>query len=111
MEGAVSVERSVSDEGASRPQPGRPRGLAKVAEALAGAGQAFVLFGTFLLGLGWPAGWTYPAALLQAAVAFGPLLWLARERRLGLLLLVPVVSGALSVGLLMAGEALSQTAP
>jgi hypothetical protein len=80
-----------------------------VAEVFAGGGQTLVLLGTFLMGLGW-GGWTYPVAVLQAAVAFAPLLRLAGRRRTGLMLLVPVVSAALSVGLLLAGQALGHTA-
>jgi hypothetical protein len=78
--------------------------LKRLLEALAGAAQAFVAFVTMLLGLGW-GGWTYPVAVVQA-MAFVPLLWRARQRHYGLLLLLPVVSAALSVGLFMAGQEL-----
>ena len=107
----MSVGSPAPQDGAPGQQRGGPPVRVKVAEALAGAGQAFVLLGTFIMGLGWPEGWTYPAALLQAAMAFLPLLWLSHRRRLGLMLLVPVVSGALSMGLLMAGAALDSTGP
>ena len=89
-------------------RPGGQGALSKALEVLAGAGQALVLMSTFLLGLGW-GGWTYPVAVVQAAVAFVPLLRLAGRRRLGWALLVPVVSAALTAGLLAAGDALGHT--
>jgi hypothetical protein len=82
--------------------------LSTSVQVLAGAAQALVLMSTLLLGLGW-GGWTYPLAVVQAAVAFAPLLRLAGRQRLGWALLVPVVSGAVSAGLLGAGAALGHT--
>ena len=86
------------------PQPDR-RGqrLPAVLAGLAGAAQALVLFATFLMGLGW-GGPTYLAALVQAGAAFAPLSWLATRRR-ATVVLVPLVSAALSVGLAFAGQA------
>ena len=100
----MTVEPTDPTTGASSTESGSRRVRTNVAEVLAGAGQTFVLLGTFLMGLGW-GGWTYPAAVVQA-MAFVPLLWRARQRHLGLLLLLPVVSAALSVGLFMAGQEL-----
>ncbi len=91
-------------KGATSPELRSRVGLASAWEVLAGGAQALVAFGTLLLGLGW-GGWTYPAAVVQA-VAFLLLLRPARRRHLGLLLLVPVVSAALSIGLFRAGQAL-----
>lgn len=82
--------------------------VASVLEVLAGAAQALVLLGTLLMGLGW-GGWTYLAAVAQAVLAFVPLLRLTRQRRLALALLVPVLSAALTAGLLVVGRALGQT--
>ena len=104
----MTVEPTDPTTGASSTESGSRRVRTNVAEVLAGAGQTFVLLGTFLMGLGW-GGWTHLVALLQAALAFLPLLRFAARRRSGLMLLVPVVSAALSVGLLMAGQALDHT--
>ncbi len=70
---------------------------------LACAGQAFVLFSTFVMGLGW-AGLTYLAGVLQAVLAFGLIARLAAGRRRAVVL-VPVLSAALTAGLLGAGLA------
>lgn len=101
----MSVDGAALEPRTPNRQPGGRQVLSKALEVLAGAAQAFVLMATFLLGLTW-GGWTYPVALGQAVVAFVPLLRLAGRRRLGWALLVPVVSAALSAGLLRAGEAL-----
>ncbi len=100
----MSVGRAAPKEGAPSPESRGRRVLARGLEVLAGGAQAFVAFATLLLGLGW-GGWTYPVAVVQA-VLFVLLLWPARQRHLGLLLLVPVISGALSVGCFRAGQAL-----
>jgi hypothetical protein len=83
-----------------------PSTAAKAAQAVAGGAQTVVLLGTLLLGLGW-GGPTHLLALLQAAVAFVPLLRFAAQGRTGLVLLVPLLSAGLSGGLLAA----SQVAP
>jgi hypothetical protein len=104
----VPVDGAAPDPRPSSQRPGGPAALSKALEVLAGAAQALVLMSTFLLGLGW-GGWTYPVAVGQAAVAFVPLLRLAGRRRLGWALLVPVVSAALTAGLLAGGDALGHT--
>jgi hypothetical protein len=61
--------------------------------------QASVFFLTFVMGLVWD-GWTYSAAVLQAAVLFfGVLVTVLRSRRRWLALAVPLMSSALSVAL------------
>lgn len=74
-----------------------------VLAALAVAAQCFVLVATLLMGLGW-GGSTHVAALVQAGVAFAVISWLA-TRRLAAVVLVPVGSAALTVGLAFAGQA------
>ena len=64
---------------------------------LAYAAQALVLFFTFVMGLGW-GGLTYIVALLQAGLASILITRLAlRKRRI--VVLVPVLSAALTAGL------------
>ena len=70
---------------------------------LACAVQNFVLFFTFVMGLGW-GGLTYVAALLQAVLAFGLIAWLVSRRR-SIVVLVPVLSAALTGALAFAGQA------
>jgi hypothetical protein len=65
--------------------------------------QAFVLLFTFLMGLGW-GGLTYLAAVLQALSAFALIAWLAARRRRAVVL-VPLLSAALTAALAVAGQA------
>ena len=68
--------------------------------ALAYAAQAFVLLATLLM---WPLGWRSPLyvpALMQAGLAFALLSWLAARRR-PVVVLVPVLSAALTVALVL----------
>ena len=74
-----------------------------VLAALAGAAQGLVLFATFLMGLGW-GGPTYVVALVQAGVAFVLIARLAAARSAAVVL-VPVASAAITVGLAFAGQA------
>ncbi len=74
-----------------------------VRTVLACAAQAFVLFFTFVMGLGW-GGLTYFAAVLQAALAFGLIARLAARSRRAVVL-VPVLSAALTAALAVAGQA------
>jgi hypothetical protein len=71
--------------------------------ALAVATQGFVLFTTAIMGLGW-GGPTYVAALVQAGAAFVVIAWLATRSRAAVVL-VPVASAAITVGLAFAGQA------
>ena len=93
---------TVPDGGAPRPEPSarRSRGVVVV---LAGVAQLGVLSFTFLMGLGW-GGPTYLAALVQATAA---LLLIARlaGRKGGAVLLVPVLSAALTAALAVVGQA------
>lgn len=65
--------------------------------------QFMVLAGTFFMGLGW-GGFTWLAALLQALAGFWAIALLAR-RRSWLVLAVPVLSVALTAGLVTLGGA------
>ena len=90
----------------SPPAPPRQPPSAGVQAALtvlACVAQAFVLFFTFVMGLGW-GGLTYLAAVLQAAIAFGLIARLATGRR-RTVLLVPLLSAALTAALAVAGQA------
>ena len=98
----MSVRSPVPSGQAPQPERSGQRLMAVLA-GFAGAAQAFVLFATFLMGLGW-GGPTYVAALVQAGAAFVPLSWLATRRRAEVLL-VPLVSAALTAGLAFAGQA------
>lgn len=69
--------------------------------------QFMVLAMTFLAGLGWY-GYTYQAACLQALVGVVAIPLLAL-RRTWLMLAVPVLSLALTIGLSFIGDALGQT--
>jgi hypothetical protein len=71
--------------------------------ALAVATQGFVLFTTAIMGLGW-GGPTYVAALVQAGAAFAVISWLVTRSRAAVVL-VPVASAAITVGLAFAGQA------
>ena len=99
----MSVFTAVPDAGAPGPQPPGGRVLPTVLTALACAAQAFVLCFTFVMGLGW-GGVTYVAALVQAAMALGLIAWLASRKR-SIVVLVPVLSAALTAGLAFAGQA------
>ena len=88
-------------------RPG-PRGGHVLLTVLACALQALVLFATFVMGLGW-GGVTYAAALVQAGLGFVLILRLAARGR-GLVLLVPLVSAGLTVGLVLTGTALGRAA-
>ena len=98
----MSVRTPVPDEGSPQPEPSGPRMPSALTE-LAVAAQGFVLFATFLMGLGW-GGSTYVAALVQAGAAFVLISWLATRSRAAVLL-VPVASAAMTVGLAFAGQA------
>lgn len=99
----MSVSTPLPDDAAPRPGPGGGRALPAVLAVLACAAQTLVLLATFVMGLGW-AGLTYIAALLQAGAAFVLIAWLA-GRRGKVVVLVPVLSAALSAGLFSAGYA------
>ncbi len=85
--------------------PRQPPGAGErtVLTVLACAVQAFILFFTFVMGLGW-GGLTYFAAVLQAALAFGLIARLAARSRRAVVL-VPVLSAALTAALAVAGQA------
>ncbi len=99
----MSVATSVPDGNAPAPEPRGSRLLLTVLTVLACAVQTFVLLFTFVMGLGW-GGLTYVAALLQAALAFVLIAWLVSRRR-SLVVLVPVLSAALTAALAFAGQA------
>ena len=90
------------------PAPRDSRAVTTVLTLLAYAAQAFVLFSTFVMGLGW-AGPTYVAALVQAGLAFLLIARLAQRRRRAVVL-VPLLSAALTAGLVVAGTAYARAA-
>ena len=94
----MSVTTSVPDGSPTR----RGRAVPTVLAVLAYAVQAFVLFFTFVMGLGW-GGLTYIAALLQAGLAFVVITRLVSRRR-SVVVLVPVLSAALTGALAFAGQ-------
>lgn len=98
----MSVPTSVPHVEPARPGRRGGRALHVLLVVLGCAGQVVVLLATFLAGLGW-GGVTYVAALLQAGAAFVLIAWIAGRRRL--VVLVPVLSAALSVGLFVVGYA------
>ncbi len=85
------------------PQQPPSAGVRAALTVLACLAQAFVLFFTFVMGLGW-GGLTYLAALLQAVLAFGLIARLATGGR-RTVVLVPVLSAALTAVLAVAGQA------
>lgn len=99
----MAASSAVPDGDLSGGQPSVRRAVRTALTVLAFAAQAFVLLVTFLMGLGW-GGFTYLAALMQAGAAFVPLTRLATRRRKAVLL-VPVLSAALTGGLLIGGQA------
>ncbi len=98
----MTAPTAVPDGGAPGPEPSARRSGAGIA-VLASAAQFGVLAFTFLMGLGW-GGLTYLTALLQAAAALVVIIGLA-GRRGGAVLLVPVLSAALTAALAIAGQA------
>ena len=99
----MSVTTSVPDGTPPAPEPRGSGLLLTVLTVLACAAQAFVLFFTFVMGLGW-GGLTYLAAVLQAALAFGLIAWFAARRRRAVVL-VPLLSAALTAALAVASQA------
>lgn len=98
----MSVTTSSRDGHRPAPEPPGSRVLLTVLTVLACAVQTFVLFFTFLMGLGWDGnGLTWVAALLQATLAFVLIVRLASRRR-STVVLVPVLSAALT-GVLASG--------
>jgi hypothetical protein len=97
----VTASSTVPDGGAPGPEPSARRSRAVLA-VLASAVQLGVLAFTFLMGLGW-GGLTYLAALLQAAAALVVIARLA-GRKGSAVLLVPVLSAALTAALAIAGQ-------
>jgi hypothetical protein len=98
----VTARTTVPDAGAPSPEPSARRSRGAIA-VLASVVQLGVLAFTFLMGLGW-GGLTYFAALLQAAAALVVIARLA-GRKGGAVLLVPVLSAALTAALATAGQA------
>lgn len=104
----MSVPTSVPDGNATGPAPRGSRVVPTVLTVLACVVQTFVLFFTFVMGLGW-GGLTYVAALLQAGLAFVLIARLAtRGRRT--VVLVPLLSAALTAALAVAGTAYARAA-
>lgn len=99
----MSVTTSVPDGKPPAPEARGNRLLLIVLTVLACAVQTFVLFFTFVMGLGW-GGLTYVAALLQATLAFALIARLAARGR-SIVVLVPVLSAALTGALAFAGQA------
>ena len=99
----MSVGTAVPAGNAPRPEPSGKRMLPTVLTVLACATQTFVLFATFLMGLGW-GGLTYVAALVQAGLAFVLIARLASRRR-SIVVLVPLLSAALTAALAFTGQA------
>ena len=99
----MSARTTSQDAAGSGPEQSDERVLPAVLTVLALAAQAIVLFFTFVMGLGW-GGFTYVAALLQASLAFGLIGRLAARKR-GAVLLVPVLSAALTGALSSVGQA------
>ena len=96
----MSVTTSSQDGNRPAPEPRGSRVLLTVLTVLACVVQTFVLFVTFLIGLSGD-GLTWVAALLQAILAFVLIARLASRRR-SIVVLVPVLSAALT-GVLASG--------